>query len=111
MRKGNVIAIATARAKARTRQEWEKAVEGVWADAVRELRANAGFMGLLALWNNDDSRQASVIGVWDTMEHRMAYEARSSTYVRGLFNAIFEEVPQRPRWIITKARLQDKPTS
>lgn len=109
MQKGNVIAIASACAKAGTRQAWETAVDRVWADAIRELRTNPGFMGLVAVWNDDDSRRASIIGVWDTMEHRLAYEARSSTYVRGLFNDIFEEVPQRPRWVVTRAQLSDRP--
>jgi hypothetical protein len=100
---GNVVAVLVARAKVRTQEEWETAVAGIWDQAVAELRSNSGFKGLLALWSDDRERGVSVVGLWDTMEHRLAYEARSATAVRGLFNALFEEVPERPRFVVTNA--------
>ena len=102
---GNVAAMLVARAKAKTREEWEAGVAKIWDEAVNELRGNPGFKGLLALWNNDRPGYVSVIGLWDNMEHRLAYEARSASRVRALFNALFQEVPDRPRYIISRATL------
>ncbi len=105
MEAGNVAAILFAKAKVKSRAEWESAVAGIWDDTVAEVRSNPGFIGILTLWNSDDSGQVSVIGVWESMEHRLAYEARSAEYVRGLFNPLFEAVPDRPRYIISSASL------
>lgn len=105
MQTGNVAAILTAHAKAHSRKDWEQAVEQLWPQALGELSKNPGFLGLITLWNNDDSREVAVIGLWDTMEHRMEYEGRSSEYVRGLFNNLFQSVPDRPRFIVSKAFL------
>ena len=105
MEAGTIAAMLMAQAKVRTREEWEEAVEGIWQDALQELRSNPGFKGLVALWNSDDSGQVAVIGLWDDMEHRLAYEARSAAHVRGLFNALFQQVPDRPRFIVSRATL------
>jgi hypothetical protein len=100
---GNVAAVLMARARAATREEWEAGVAKIWDEAVAELQTNDGFKGLLALWNSDRPRSVSVMGLWDTMEHRLAYEARSAASVRAFFNPLFEEVPDRPRYIVTNA--------
>lgn len=105
MESGTVAAMLIAEAHAKNPHEWEAAVEDIWDNAINELKTNNGFKGLIAMWNNDNSNQVSVIGLWDTMEHRLAYESRSADYVRGLFNNLFRRVPDRPRYIVTKAEL------
>ena len=106
MEAGNIAAMLMAKAKAANRREWEASVHGIWDQAVTELRTNPGFKGLVALWNNDDSGQVAVIGLWDNLEHRLAYEARSADKVRGFFNPLFQEVPERPRFVVTRAVLE-----
>ena len=105
METGTVVAMLITHAKAGSREEWEAGVESIWKDAIGELQTNPGFKGLVTMWNDDDSGQVSVIGLWDNMEHRLAYEARSSGYVRGLFNGLFKQEPDRPRFLISKAQL------
>jgi len=104
---GNVAAVLMARSRAGTREEWEAGVAKIWDQIVAELQTNEGFKGIVALWNSDRARSVSVWGLWDTMEHRLAYEARSAESVRGLFNPLFEEVPDRPRYIVTNAFFAD----
>ena len=106
MEAGNIAAMLMVKAKAENRGEWEASVHAIWEDAITELRTNPGFKGLVALWNNDDSGQVAVIGLWDNLERRMAYEARSADKVRGFFNPLFQEVPDRPRFVVTRAVLE-----
>ena len=105
MESGNVAAILFAQARARSRVEWERGLDAIWPEVLRELRSNPGFKGLLALWKEDDSGQVSIIGLWDTMEHRLAYERRSADSVRARFNALFQAVPDRPRFYVSRATL------
>ena len=103
MEAGNVVALLTAQAKARTQEEWEEAVKGIWEEALQGLSSNPGFKGLVALWNSDSPGQVIIYGIWENMERRLAYEARSSAYVRSLFNPLFQQVPDRPRFIVSRA--------
>ena len=103
MQPGYVVVYFSAPAKARSRQEWQSSLDRVWPDVVAELRTNPGFKGAAALWNLDDSGQVSVIGQWENMEYRKAYEKRSSPQLRALMDTLFRDVPSRPRLLVTHA--------
>ncbi len=104
--KGNVAAIFMAQAKSKTEAEWEKDVEGVWDEAVEILKSNRGFKGLLALWNHGNTGEVCIIGLWEDIETRLNYEATTAQAVRDLFNAIFEAVPNRPRFVVSGSYTQ-----
>src|SRR4051812_31488872 len=78
LERGNVAAVLRARAKASTQQEWEADVAQIWDQVVAELQTNPGYRGALALWNSDEPGTVLVIGLWESMAHRLAYEARSA---------------------------------
>ena len=103
LKPGAVAALFTAQAKATNREAWERDVEGVWDRAVDLLRQNPGFKGIVTLWNNDDSREVCVIGLWEDLETRLAYERGNASDVRDLFNGIFQAVPHRPRFVVTRS--------
>ena len=103
---GMVASIFRARSRTGSREEWEQGVAGVWDEAVEELKSNPGFHGLVTWWNNDDSGDVIIMGIWENLEDRLNYEARSGPKVQGLFNALLEEVPQRPRYVVTRGYTQ-----
>ncbi|MCI0770200.1 MAG: antibiotic biosynthesis monooxygenase [Chloroflexi bacterium] len=105
METGNVAALFTVQGKLPTQAEWEAALDANWDDAVEELRSNPGFKGIVALWNSDDSGEVAIIGLWENMERRLAYEARSAEKVRALFDPLFQSVPNRPRFIVSRSSL------
>ena len=86
--------------------EWERASAGVWDAALAELRTNPGFKGLVAFWADDDTRRAGIMGMWDSLEHRLGYEAKSASKVRALFDPFFTRGPQRPRLKVTRATIE-----
>ena len=100
---GNVLGVVTGIARAASREEWNAQVDKAWPDVVAELSSNAGYIGVVALWNSNGSEEVSIVGVWETMEHRLAYEARSATRVRAIFNGLLVESPSRYKQVVTKA--------
>ena len=103
LKPGVVAALFTAQAKATTSEAWERDVAGVWDRAVDLLGQNRGFKGIVTLWNNDDSREVCIIGLWEDLETRLAYESGNASDVRDLFNGIFQAVPHRPRFVVTRS--------
>ncbi len=98
---GYVLGIVTGQCKALTREEWDAAVRKVWPAFIAEMSSNPGYKGAYATWDADHPRQVSINGIWESMEHRVAYEAKSSGTVRAVFNALIDN-PQRTRLIISQ---------
>ena len=103
LKPGVVAALFNAQARAATREAWEQDVAAIWDRAVDLLKQNRGFKGIVTLWNSDDSREVCVIGLWEDMETRLAYERGSASDVGDLFNGIFQAVPHRPRFLVTRS--------
>jgi quinol monooxygenase YgiN len=103
MKPGNIVVFFFARAKAKDRDEWEAQLEKVWPEAVRELQSNPGFLGSSAMWDIDKPGRVAVIGQWESMEHRLAYESRSSPKLREVFNTLFQDIPERPRLVVSQS--------
>ena len=78
MQAGDVVAMFLEETRFASRDEWEQACSGVWDAALTELRTNPGFKGLAAFWADDDTARGGVMGLWDSLEHRLGYEARSA---------------------------------
>ena len=106
MEAGNVVAMFLEETRFSSREEWERACAGVWDDALAELRTNPGFRGLAAFWADDDTARGGVMGLWDSLEHRLRYEARSAGKVRALFDPFLTRGPRRPRLHVTNATME-----
>ena len=106
MEAGNVVAMFLEETRFSSREEWERACAGVWDDALAELRTNPGFRGLAAFWADDDTVRGGVMGLWDSLEDRLRYEARSAGKVRALFDPFFTRGPRRPRLHVTNATME-----
>ena len=46
------------------------------------------------------------MGLWESLEHRLGYEARSAGKVRALFDPFFTRGPSRPRLHVTNATME-----
>ena len=103
MQQGDVVALFVIQSRFDSKETWEAALDGIWVQAVQELENNPGFKGIVAVWDSDGSGVAGIMGIWDSLEHRLAYEARSAEKVRALFNPLFSDVPQRPRFVVSRA--------
>lgn len=101
-----ILAIFFAQAKVKHRKEWDAALESVWPELMEELRKNPGFKGMVAMWNVDDSGDVSVIGLWESMEHRLGFEKRSAPRVRAIFESLMHQKPDRYRYLVTKASIE-----
>lgn len=98
---GYVLGFVTGQAKAATRELWEAELEKVWPKFISAMNTNPGYKGAFSTWNTDKPGEVSIVGIWESMEHRLAYEAKSSTTVRAIFNAMISE-PVRYRPTVTK---------
>ncbi len=101
-----ILAIFFAQAKVGNRKEWDAALALVWPELMEELRQNPGFKGMIAMWNVDDSGDVSVIGLWESMAHRLGFEQRSAPRVRAIFESLMQQKPDRHRYLVTKATLE-----
>jgi len=99
---GYVLGYVTGFARAASREEWDREVEKNWPAFIAEMETNAGFKGAYALYTIETGK-VSILGMWETLEHRLAYEAKSSGAVRAIFNALLKEGPRRYRHVVTKA--------
>lgn len=99
---GNVLGHVTGRPNAGSREEWDAALEKVWPDFIAEMSTNPGYRGAVAVWTVE-SGEVSIIGVWESMAHRLAYEAHSSDKVRAIFNALLAEGRTRHKQVVTLA--------
>jgi len=88
---GNVLGIVAGKSKALTEQEWHAALDKIWPAFIAEMSTNPGYMGAFSTWDADHPRQVSINGIWQTMAHRVAYEAKSSTAVRAIFNELIDD--------------------
>jgi hypothetical protein len=104
IRPGTVAVWLVVGVKAKTREEWDAGVAKIWDEQLAELKSNRGFIGAVALWNNDEPGHGSVLGLWDGLENRLAYEARS-TKARQIWAVLFDEAPVRTRYIVSQASI------
>jgi len=98
---GTVLGWVTGRVRDGHRETWDAALEKVWPEFLAEMSSNAGYQGAAALWAVETG-EVSVVGIWQSMEHRLAYEARSSGKVRAIFNALLEDPPTRVKQVVAK---------
>ena len=101
LKEGLIAAIIVEKAKAKTQDEWEKQMAPAFERACQMLSQNPGFKGMLAFWNTENNGDVVMMGLWDSLEKRMNYEGASASSVRELFNPLFEEIPKRPRYVLT----------
>lgn len=101
LHKGMVAGVIMEKAKARTREEWERELSKVWDEACRRIEKTPGFKGMLAYWDISNSGNVIMMGLWEDRDRRMNYEGTTAQSVRDLFNPLFEDVPDRPRYVIT----------
>ena len=99
---GYVLGVVVGQAKAQSNDEWNAAVEKVWPEFIAILESNPGYKGAYAAWNPDKPGEVSIIGIWQSMEHRLAYEAKSAPQIRELFNALISN-PQRYKVVVSRA--------
>ena len=96
---GNVVGWVTGRAKV-TRAEWDAAVDKAWPAFIAEMSTNAGFKGATVCWTIETG-EVAVAGIWSSEATRLAYEAKSASTVRVIFNQLIE-TPRRHKQVITK---------
>ena len=99
---GMVAALAYGKAKARASEGWARDLEKVWDRSTGVLLKQKGFLGLRCLWCSDDSGEVIILGMWDTMAHRLAYEASVSKGVRGAFEETMQGPARRLKYIVVK---------
>ena len=104
LKEGMVAGIIKARAKVRTKGEWQKSVDDRWGKAYQALHVNPGFKALVAFWDTEDSGDVLIMGLWENLDARLNYEATAAASVRELFNPLFEEIPKRHRYVITHSQ-------
>ena len=102
MNQGVVGALAFGKAKAKTQEEWAKDLERIWDRSTGMLLKQKGFRGLRAFWAVDGSRDTMVMGIWETMEDRMAYERSISPGVQGAFDEILEAPARRQKFVLVR---------
>jgi len=66
------------------------------------LLRQKGFLGLRALWCSDNSGEVIVMGIWDTMANRLAYEASVAKGVRGAFEETMQGPALRKKYLVVK---------
>ncbi|MFH1485293.1 MAG: antibiotic biosynthesis monooxygenase [Chloroflexota bacterium] len=101
--KGMIVALLHAKAKAKTREEWGKALDKFWADDLALLKKQRGFVGAKALWAIDDSGEVVVMGIWDNLEDRLAYEKTVAEHVRANIETTIEKRPARPKYVVVRS--------
>ena len=103
LEEGMIVALFHAKAKAKTQEEWDKALAKVWDDSVSMLKSQKGFVGMKALWSIDDSGEVVVMGIWENLVDRLAYESTLAGKVRANIETTLEKRPERPKYVVLKS--------
>ena len=103
LEKGMIVALFHARAKAKTHEEWDRDLGEVWDDTAAILKNQKGFVGMKALWAIDDSGEVIVMGIWDNLADRLAYESTVAGKVRASIETTLEKRPERPKYVVVKS--------
>jgi heme-degrading monooxygenase HmoA len=86
-----------------TQEDWEARLGEMWDGAMADLSTHPGFMGAIALWNTEEVGTATILGFWDTMEHRLNYEADSANTRSTFFDRLYAERPTRTRYLVSRS--------
>lgn len=104
LKEGTIVAMFRAKAKAKSRDEWRKELDKFWDEDVSIIKTQKGFVGMRALWALDDSGEVVLMGIWDNLEDRLAYEQGVAKKVRSKMEATLEGGrPERPKYVVVKA--------
>jgi len=103
IRVGHIAAILTARSRARTRADFERDLAKVWEEATRIASAQPGFVASQVLWSIENTREARVMGFWETLNARLAYERSVSGQVRSRFESVLEPPYPRPKYVVVRS--------
>lgn len=98
---GMVAGTILKRSNVKTRDDWQKTVDELGPEACKLLSQKPGFRGLLWFWNNDDSGDVIMMGLWEGLEQRLNYEDSIAQSVREITNTLFDGLPNRPRYVLT----------
>ncbi len=101
---GNVLGWVTGTARG-GRDHWDATLEKVWPQFISEMAKNAGYKGAASFYTVETG-EVSIVGIWEDMAARLAYEANSSEKVRAIFNALLDAPPTRHKQVITKVHWQ-----
>lgn len=97
---GNVLGWVTGTPKG-SRAQWDAGIERAWPVFIAEMALNPGFKGAGAFWTVETG-EVSIVGVWEDMDKRLAYERNSSETVRAIFNALLEQPAKRHKQVTAK---------
>ena len=100
---GHIVAILSARSYAATRAAFERDMAKVWEEATGVLAGRPGFVAAHALWSIEGTRDAKVLGVWNTLDARLSYEGSVAGHVRGRFESLLEPPYPRPKYAVVKS--------
>ena len=105
LKKGMTAGVICDRVKVKTRAEWEKNVDAIWDKAFKILKTVPGFKGEIAFWDNENTGDVIIMGLWENLEARLNYEATAAPSVRALFGPLFAKNPERHRYILTHSNI------
>lgn len=101
MKKGMVSGVLLERSKARSREEWEAMAGDLGKEAAEILSNRPGFQGIMWFWDNSNSGDVLMFGVWEGLDTRVSYEDSMAEAIRSKINPLFEKKPVRPQFTLT----------
>ncbi|MBI4307280.1 MAG: antibiotic biosynthesis monooxygenase [Chloroflexi bacterium] len=100
---GQIAAVLTARSHASTRAAFDQDLKKVWEEATGIASMRPGFVAAQALWSIENTRQAHIVGFWESLDNRLSYEGSVAGPVRARFESILEPPYPRPKYVIVKS--------
>ncbi len=104
VRPGNTVAVLVGKARAKSAEEWSRALDPVWPQQQAVLRAQKGFMDCKALWNIENNQEIIVLAYWNSLPERLAYEKAAAAAPRALMETTLQGPPPRPKFEVLQSR-------